>query len=211
MMGPLTKVILIVYDDLTKESSIVSWLYAKRVIKLVRQSGLLFTALYQKPCSSSLQRAYAGDRPTGCLPVPVTLTRSGYPRIIPSFHRKLMYKKDERADALVRLYLSWFSLSKWIPCAKRKDSSTFKSITCECEDKESVMEVVSDIKTIGKLLLVKATCLLVAWIIVPESTKSACWDLMRGLFLLDTWGSPFFLPSWGRLIVLRWWTGELPE
>jgi len=34
-------------------------------------------------------------------------TRSGYPRIIPSFHRKLLYRKDERADQLVKYYLSF--------------------------------------------------------------------------------------------------------
>lgn len=66
-------------------------------------------------CASSLQTAYGGVQgPHELLPVPVSLTRSGYPRIIPSFHRHLIYKKDHRADQLVQLDLSFFSLSKMI-------------------------------------------------------------------------------------------------
>lgn len=66
---------------------------------MVRKSGLFFTVLYQ--CSSSLQRAYGGDKtPHSLLPVPVSLNRSGYPRIIPSFHRRMIMRKDEKADYL---------------------------------------------------------------------------------------------------------------
>lgn len=64
-------------------------------------------------CASCLHRAYGVDKfPHEALPVPVSLNRSGYPTIIPAFHRKLIARKDERADTLARLYLSFFSLSK---------------------------------------------------------------------------------------------------
>jgi hypothetical protein len=43
----------------------------------------------------------------------VSLTRSGLPRIIPSFHRRLI--KDgvrPRSDNLVKMYLSWFTVAR---------------------------------------------------------------------------------------------------
>lgn len=63
-------------------------------------------------------KAYAGDPVKGLSPFPVSLTREGYPRIIPAFHRRMIYRKDEKADLLVQLYLSWFSLAKVIQLAK---------------------------------------------------------------------------------------------
>ena len=59
---------------------------------------------------------------------PVSLTRSGYPRIIPSFHRHMIRRKDEKADRLVKLYLSIFSLSRIITLAKPVGKHTFSSI-----------------------------------------------------------------------------------
>lgn len=80
---------------------------------LGRKSGWLHLALYLK---ASLQKAYAGDKvKPELLPVPVSLTRSGYPRIIPSFHRRFILRKDDRATILVQLYLSFFSLSILLP------------------------------------------------------------------------------------------------
>lgn len=88
MRSILTKVLLIVEDRLTKEYCIGAYLFGKQVISLVRKSGLLFTALYLKQCSSSLQAAYGGvPHVPALLPVPVSLTPKGSPRIIPSFHR----------------------------------------------------------------------------------------------------------------------------
>lgn len=89
------KVLLVIADGLTKENCIGAYLVAKQVVRLNSKSGPLFTALYLKQCAVSLQQAYAGE-PTekGLLPVPVSLTRSGYPDIIPSFHRKMIRKKE---------------------------------------------------------------------------------------------------------------------
>jgi hypothetical protein len=47
--GPLT------LDGYTKEVCIAGYLFCKKVRHLVKGSGLLFTALYLKQCSSSLQ------------------------------------------------------------------------------------------------------------------------------------------------------------
>lgn len=108
-MGFLKRILLVAADSLTKESCIAVYLYAKAVKRLYRKSGGLFLALYLKQCASSLPIAYGGDRrPHDRLPVPVSLTRSGFPRIIPFFIRRQMYKKDEKADMLVKIWLSLF-------------------------------------------------------------------------------------------------------
>ena len=122
--------LLMVSDKLSKESCIATYLFSKEVLRLVRKSGLLFTALYLKQCAASLQTAYGGiKRPPELLPVPVSLNRSGYPRIIPAFHRRIITRKDDRADELVRLYLSFFTLNRIIKLAKKVSyNGTFKSI-----------------------------------------------------------------------------------
>nr|YP_009380695.1 hypothetical protein AEK19_MT0303 [Utricularia reniformis]ART30578.1 hypothetical protein AEK19_MT0303 [Utricularia reniformis] len=51
------------------------------------------------------------------LPVSVSLTCSGLPRIIPRRHRHCISCGDERADEIVRLYNSWFGLSRIIELA----------------------------------------------------------------------------------------------
>lgn len=80
----LNRMILITHDSLTKEACIGAYLFSKQVVRLVRKSVFWFTSLYLKQCSSSLQMAYGGiPKPPELLPVPVSLNRSGYPRIIP--------------------------------------------------------------------------------------------------------------------------------
>lgn len=109
-----------------------------------RRSGALFTALYLKQCTVTLQQAYGGITPYDIHTkpsVPVSLTRSGYPRIIPSFHRQQIYKRDDKADMLVKLYLSFFSLSRAIKLAKRISPSLFASITDPMSDVQKFAEV----------------------------------------------------------------------
>lgn len=90
--------------------------------------GWLGVALYLKASAVCLQRYYGGcfDRHQP-LPFPVSLTRTGLPRRIPSFHRAAISRRDEKADKLVRLYLSFFSISKLILVNKRQDFQ-YKSI-----------------------------------------------------------------------------------
>ncbi|QCD93688.1 hypothetical protein DEO72_LG5g1764 [Vigna unguiculata] len=86
----LNRVILVVTDGLNKELYVGAHLFAKEVIRLVRKSGFLFTALYLNVlchCNKLMPQK------TGLLlPFPVSLTRLGYPRIIPSFHRSKVGK-----------------------------------------------------------------------------------------------------------------------
>lgn len=98
--------------------------------------------------------AYGGDRRRpDLLPVPVSLTRSGYPRIIPSFHRQIIRRKDERADLVVKVYLSFFSLSKVICLAKKIDKSTFSSIIQPWDDPDRVLTQVGKVKEFLPTLL----------------------------------------------------------
>ena len=53
------------------------------------------------------------------LPFPVSLTRSGLPRCIPAFHRKMISRRDEKADRLVKFFLSKLSLSRFILVYKK--------------------------------------------------------------------------------------------
>lgn len=57
----LNRVILVVTDGLNKELCVGAHLFAKEVIRLVRKSGFLFTALYLLKCAVSLQQAYAPE------------------------------------------------------------------------------------------------------------------------------------------------------
>lgn len=70
---------------------------------------------------SALQRYYGNSEKTIHLPLPfpVSLNRSGIPRCFPSFHRKMISRRDETADQLVCFFLSMFSLSKWILVRKK--------------------------------------------------------------------------------------------
>lgn len=126
LLGLLSKATLVVLNGQTKESCIAAYLFAKKVLALRLRSGLLFVALYLS--SSFLQKAYGGDPTTGLLPVPVALTRQGYRTIIPSFHRRMIYRKDDKADQLVQLSLSWFSLAKLIPLAPPISKGTLESL-----------------------------------------------------------------------------------
>lgn len=113
LKGLLLRVQLVVSGLLTKEVCLACVSFVRTVYRLRRQSGLLFTALYCKQCAVSLQRYYAGSfSKRDSLSPPVSLTRCGLPRIIPAPIRKAIRARDDRADILVRLYLSWFGLSK---------------------------------------------------------------------------------------------------
>lgn len=98
-------------------------------------------ALYLKQCASALQKAYAGDPATRRLPFPGSLTRSGYTTMIPSFHRRMILYKDEKADMLVKLDLSVFSLFRAIKLAKRIEKSLVSSIAQPSESMLPLLQI----------------------------------------------------------------------
>lgn len=146
-MGLLVKVSLISSLSLSREVGLAAVSFMRFVVRLQRRSGYLFTALYLKQCGVCLQRYYAGSVTGTSLSTPVSLTRSGIPRVIPSVLRKVLSRRDSHADRLVQLYLSWFGLAKLIAVAPRVRKSTFSSIVTPNPDIGSVMEVLGDIKT----------------------------------------------------------------
>lgn len=134
--------ILIATDGLNKELCIAAYLFYKEVIRIGRGSGWLHLALYLRQCSSSLMIAYGGGTHVPShLPVPISLNRSGYPRIIPSFHRRAIIRKDDGSDQLLRLYLSFFSLCKRIFLFKRVTGRDYDSIRNPVKDIHSVVSL----------------------------------------------------------------------
>lgn len=65
----------------------------------------------------------------------------------------MIYRKDSKADKLVQLYLSWFSLAKVIALAKPMTKDTFKSITDLPTTLDQVLQLSGELKTLGKQLI----------------------------------------------------------
>lgn len=120
----ITKVVLALSGSLTKEWCIASWLFWKACLKMYRKSGALFLVLYIKQARVCLQKCAVQDKTLG-LSMHVSLTRSGIPRIIPSFHRARIKRGDEK---IIQLYLSLMSLTGLIPLAKAPSKKTLESI-----------------------------------------------------------------------------------
>lgn len=81
--------------------------------------------------------------------VPVSLTGLGIPRIIPAHHRRRILLRDSWADCLVVLYLSFFTFYTYtiVYKAKRLTRATFKTIKEPVSYMDSVLELMSEIKT----------------------------------------------------------------
>ncbi|KAL6519618.1 hypothetical protein OROMI_032866 [Orobanche minor] len=142
LKGLFIRVSLVIAGSPSVEVGLASVSFTRKVVALYRKSGPLFTALYLKQCGVALQRYYAGYKvEKDSLPIYVSLSRSGLPRIIPRHLRHRISIKDDRADYLVRLYLSWFSVAKIIKLAKPISKATFKSIITPTPDIDEVREV----------------------------------------------------------------------
>jgi hypothetical protein len=139
-----------------RESAVVSLVLARKVIELYRHMGALSTSLYLKQCSVSLMRYYAGSSKEvlhSMAGASIALNRAGLPKLIPVHHRHIIMAGGERADYLVRLYLSWFSVCRIVKLAKPVSKSTFSSITEPTPDIGLVKEVLGSIKSSAKRLL----------------------------------------------------------
>ena len=64
----------------------------------------------------------------------------------------MIYRRDDKADSLAQLYLSWFSLAKVIQLAK-PITALIVLIVQLPKDMDSVMDVVSEVKTKGRRLI----------------------------------------------------------
>jgi len=176
LKGYLAKVNLILSFGLTKERCLCAHWFAKKIIGMSRKSGWLFVSIYCKHAAASLQTAYAGEFPIH-QPFPISLTRSGYPRIIPAYHRHVIMLGGDRADGLVRMYLSFFSLTKVIPLAKRVSKETFSSIITPLtqDEEESVNNMANVIKQLFPVLVSRY----IPWVTTIP--------LKQGMTWLPTW------------------------
>lgn len=178
------KLILSLRDGLTKECCIATHLFWKTSWRLGKRSGWLFLALYLKQCRVILQRYVAGDKPPTSLAPAVSLTRSGLPRIIPSFHRKKIREGDH---SIVQLYLTLFSTSKIIELSKRVSKETLASVT---DPSDPPVEFVGTIRRKMRVILHRY---------IPTITSV---PLNQGLEFVPTWKS---VPSssWYRKLMAR--------
>lgn len=144
LMGLLLKIPLIVSDGLTKEVCLGLHYFAKQVVRLGRKSGWLFVSLYLKQCATCLMQYYASDsrRPPEPLSVSISLTRCGLPRIIFPHHRKWIRKRDDRADIIVKIYLSAFTIAKVIRLAKKVSKGTFESMISPAPNPRGVVSFI---------------------------------------------------------------------
>lgn len=172
LKGLLSRVPLILTGHLSVEVGLAMVLFIKQIQHLRKKSGLLYTALYLKQCSVALQRAYAGNPIDSSASVSVSLTRSGYPRIIPVRHRHIISCHSDRSDYLVRLYLSWFGLSRIIVIGKPVTKSLFESITEPIKDLDSVREVLDLMKSHFKSIHRKS----LPWISTIPLNKGMVWQ-----------------------------------
>ena len=107
-------------DGITKEWCIATHLIWQKCRQIQRKSGWQFLALYLKQCRTSLMRVVGDDSTPYDLSVFVSLTRSGIPRIIPSFHRQAI----EGSQCYETVHVVIFCVQAYSACT----TSTFSSI-----------------------------------------------------------------------------------
>lgn len=143
----LRKAVLLILDRITKEYCISLHLFLLSVYKMGNTGGWLYCALYLKQCMASLKVAYGGEFDK-TLPIStrISLTRKGYPRLIPPHARRVIYRRDERADKCVQMYLTFFSFYTIIIIGKKIKTSLYSSIRSPVEDIDSVLMWLSLLK-----------------------------------------------------------------
>lgn len=113
MLGLCNKAQLCVFGKLTKENCLAVYSMVRQIRVLYRTSGALFTGQYLKHVGLHLMW-YWGGVPTEKAPMKtfVSLTRSGIPRFIPPYYRKIIRRRSN--PYVVKLILSICSLSTMI-------------------------------------------------------------------------------------------------
>jgi len=121
--GLLNKIQLFVCRRLRKGYCISLWLMSKQIHRLYKKAGPLFLARYLKACLGCLMWYVAGRQgPRPKLAVPVSLTKTGLPRIIPSGLRREIRERNYR---VIRLIVSVFSIYRLIKVPARKAASRY--------------------------------------------------------------------------------------
>lgn len=107
----------------------------------------------------------------------VSLTRSGLPRIIPSFHLWIIASDDPRAASVIQLYMSLFSVSKLIALAPRVRKKLFELVITPPSDIYSIKEVASEMREHLPRLIMRY---------VPAIRR---YPLDQGMSFVPTWKS----------------------
>lgn len=121
---------------------------------------MLATALYLKQCVVCLQQYYSKHTVEGepySMKVKVSLTGYGIPRIIPTYHRRMIREGGPKGDQVVKMYLSWFSLSKLILLAPKVSKSTFKSMVTPPNNIHSIRDICFELKQNFKIMCQRYT------------------------------------------------------
>ncbi|ASL68498.1 RNA-dependent RNA polymerase [Ocimum basilicum RNA virus 2] len=121
LVGLFNKAQLVVFGRLAKGHCLGTLHMSRRILALYRKNGALFTAKYLKQCSHAVL-VYVGSQGELLtnLSVPVSLTRKGLPRIIPSMFRKRIMQGDREVLRLVLTVLSLYRLMKVGPKGWRR-------------------------------------------------------------------------------------------
>lgn len=101
--------LVVVYGRQTLEIANTAVHPAKAILRIYRSSDPLFTSFYLKMCVLALKRSITSSARFTYAPSKnplVSLTASGFPRIILPKHRKVIRRGGPRAEALVRVYLT---------------------------------------------------------------------------------------------------------
>jgi len=108
----------------------LSSIFARKVSLMTRKSGSKWTTIYLKTCSIMLQQAASGHyipdlTGFGCRP---SRSKSGLPRIIPAYHRKMIKKGNK---LILRFWLTCFNLYREIDFPGKLKMKTITAISTE--------------------------------------------------------------------------------
>lgn len=81
LSSALRKLVIVLTDGCSLEHCIAIALFCRSVYRIYRAKGALFLALYLKQCRSTLIKVYGVDLDRS-YSVAISVTRTGYPRII---------------------------------------------------------------------------------------------------------------------------------
>jgi hypothetical protein len=113
LMGLYSKVLLCVFGDLTKGHCLAMYSMSRSIHRLYKKSGPLFTGQYLKQVAFLLQWYVGGEKDSRPkMKIFVSLTRSGIPRIIPPFYRKILRRQAD--PKVIQIILSVCTLSRII-------------------------------------------------------------------------------------------------
>lgn len=117
-MGLFSKVLLCVNGRLTKGHCLAVYAMSREIISIYRKSGPLFTGQYLKQVAYQLQWYVGGDKSYNPdMKIFVSLTRSGIPRMIPPYYRKILRKGSD--PLVIKIILSILTLSRIILVAPK--------------------------------------------------------------------------------------------